>query len=116
MVLVVDFGSPGSFLFRACLLCSCSQTVAGARVIWTSAGAVGWNTSIWALRVAWASSQHGDWISRANVSTELNERYVIFYELVSQVTWHPFFHMMLDKGVIKVHSGSRGKTPDPTSQ
>lgn len=66
--------------------------------------------------MVWASSKHGDWISRANVPTELDERYITFHELVSKVTWHHFFHMLLDKGVIKFHSGSRGKVPHPTSQ
>ena len=31
------------------------------------AGAVGWNTYLWLIQVAWAFSQHGGWVHRTSI-------------------------------------------------
>lgn len=79
---------------------------AGAGVTLTSAGAVGWKTSIRSLHVAWASLQHGDWVPRASVPIDRLGMYITFNELASELTWCHFFHMPLNEVAIKVLSGS----------
>lgn len=65
--------------------------------------------------VAWASLQHEDWIPRASVPREPYGMCATFYELALEITRDYFFHMLLDEGVIKVHSGSRGKVTGPVT-
>lgn len=66
--------------------------------------------------MAWASLQHGDWVPRASVPIDLLGGYITFNELASELTWCHFFHMPLNEVAIKVHSGSRGKVTDPTTE
>lgn len=79
--------------------------IAGAGVILTSAGAIGWNTSIWILHVAWTSLQHEDWVPRASVPRELYGGCIAFYELAFKIIW------VFRKGP----SGSRKKVTDSTT-
>lgn len=87
--------------------CSCSQVVAGARVILKSSSftwvfdagcqqrpQLGSNTSKWPPCLAGASSQHGGWFE-GWVSQESQMDTILFYDLVSDATQHHFHCSLL---------------------